>query len=380
MRHFDPIPIPEEATPFQVALGPGPWIWEWAGWRVRGDGDRVLGVEGAEGPILEGLSWPRLGAAGFTALPGRLDSTPPAADSATRLTLLFLPGGQQGAIIARGEGAALLGGQDPAVGSGRVEALPMSEPGTRVLLLGSIHEAAGDRPMAASARALPMKAHRPLLASLEAVENGLSFRAPGVDAARALFWAPGTHGSAHSHRSREGALGGLPLEGERPIQGRGEALESILSTIRTFEAEPGSTGALRRLPDAILLGFMGASGDASVGRLRLAPTLPRDLGWFECGGIRLGDGTVHARYRADGAGHTLTVEQREGSVPINLVLDLGLYDAPEGVWLDGAPAEVETTSAGPVTRFRFQMPLDRPRRLRIGPSETASGGQPSEEI
>lgn len=380
MRHFDPIPIPEKATPFQLALGPGPWIWEWAGWRVRGDSDRVLGVEGAEGPILEGLSWPRLGAAGFTALPGRLDATPPSADSATRLTLLFLPGGQRGAIIARGEGAALLEGQDAAVGSGRVEALPMSEPGTRVFLLGSIHEAAGDRPLAASARALPMKAHRPLLVSLEAVENGLSFRAPGVDAARALFWAPGAHGSAHSHRSREGALGGLPLEGEHPLQGRAEALESILSTIRTFEADPGSTDALRRLPETILLGFMGASGDASVGRLRLAPTLPRGLSWFECGGIRLGDGTVHARCRADDAGHTVTVEQREGSVPINLVLDLGLYDPPEGVWLDGAPATVETTSAGPVTRFRFQMPLDRPRRLRIGPSEAAPGGQVSEEI
>ncbi len=340
----------------------------------------MLGLEGIEGPILSGLSWPLLGAAGFMALPGRMDSTGATATSSPGLTLLLRPGGQLGAIVARGEGTASLEVQEAMGSGGRVEVHPVGQPALRVFLLGSATESDGSRALAASAGALPMQAHRALLASLDTIERGLSFRAPGLDADRALFWATGVRASSDIGPSGEGVLGHLPPEGERPIQGRAEALEAILAMVRAFEAEPGSTDSVLRIRDAILLGFMGASGDSSVGRLRLAPTLPRGLDWFECEGIPLGDARVHARYRADRAGHTLTVEQREGSVPINLVLDLGLHHAPENVWLDGDPAEVETVSAGPVTRFRFQMPLDRSRRLRIGPTPEPAGGQPSDGI
>ena len=86
---------------------------------------------------------------------------------------------------------------------------------------------------------------------------------------------------------------------------------------------------------------------------------------FEAGGIRLGAARVRARYRLGGAGHTFTVEQSDGPVPVNLVLDMGLPHAPGRTWIDGTEADVETVPWGTGSRVRVQMPLDRLREIRV---------------
>lgn len=489
MRTIRPVPIPEAARPFAVPMGPGAWTWRWGGWTVEGNGGRILRVARGETDVLGEVAWPAAGIREFAALPGRLDGPRPDGREGDGLTLLLPPGGEAGVLIAGGEGVGDLVVRGPAGGDP-----PEPEPGPEDPLTTVLPFPVATSSTGARTDALPMHAHRALRAALETAHRGLAFRAPGIDAGHALFWAtgplgirstsglpasaaspghavldriladlalgreppesralegllrldpvaglravslvgewrdaPGTlaalegpvlkagealtaggsgaapdpeavsalHGAAaalegagmrHAATAIRGWIG--PAPAPRPIVGRPEALEEIRTTVETFARAPAESvcdEAPRRrcplrLPATILFGFLGATGDAPFGRLRLAPTLGPGIDAFEADGIRLGAARVRARYRPDGAGHTFTVNQSDGPVPVDLALDLGLPSAPERTWIDGKPAEIELAPSGTGVRVRVRVPLDRTREVRIeGPGEVPAGNQPPEE-
>ncbi len=427
-----------------MPLGPGPWTWRWGGWTVLGEGGRILRLAHGDRDVAGEIPWPDA-PGGLVALPGRIDGAASLGENDGGPTLLLPPGGEAAALITGGE-PALLSCQerDPA---------------------------AGASPSGPVASALPMHAHRPLRTALEAADGGLSFRAPGIDAGPALFWASAATASparsdavTWEHVMANLALGGEapgpdaleellrldPVRGVRavgavgewrdsagllaalkgpllrtaeslaagadgpaperrtvsallaaaaalegaglrrgatairdsvgsaspphPIVGRPEAMEGIRAGVDTFAAAPTEAVCddapnrkmLLRLPAEILFGFLGASGDAPFGRLRLAPTMAPGIEAFEARGVRLGPARVRVRYRLDQAGHTFTVEQSDGPVPLNLVLDLGLPDTPSQTWIDGEAAEVDLLPSNNGCRARVQLPLDRPREIRIG--------------
>jgi len=122
-------------------------------------------------------------------------------------------------------------------------------------------------------------------------------------------------------------------------------------------------------------GQLGARPDAGFARLRIAPTIHSEWEGMEASGVSVGDALFSVLYRKEEDGCEFALRQDGGKIPVNLIFEPILpWNQVMGVWIDGEPAEVDLEAEEGGTRLRFQLPLDRERRIRITgvTSETAS--------
>jgi hypothetical protein len=126
-----------------------------------------------------------------------------------------------------------------------------------------------------------------------------------------------------------------------------------------------SDAALRELPSRLLFGLLGARGDASVGRLHLAPELPEDLRDLVVRNIPLGRSRVELRCLRAAGVTTFHFAQTAGSVPVNLVFEPILPMRPAEIRMDGTPVDLAAEQRKDGWRIQAQFPLDGTRELRI---------------
>jgi hypothetical protein len=120
------------------------------------------------------------------------------------------------------------------------------------------------------------------------------------------------------------------------------------------------------VPCGLLFGLLGASADAPVGRLRLAPRLPGAWRTFEATGIRMGDALVALRYQRSGREHRFRVWQESGRVPVMLVFEPEVPETDvEKSLVDGGEAGLSHRSARGRASVRVQLPLDREREITV---------------
>jgi len=161
----------------------------------------------------------------------------------------------------------------------------------------------------------------------------------------------------------------LEATGERE---RADGIRSLLDSSRSPDeeaAEPAPPthplGALS--PAQILLELLGARADAFVGRLRLAPRIPRDRNRWTVDGILMGDSRMCLSYHTVDHRHTFRLEPTKGRVPMNLVFEplLPPGPAPGRTWVDGESADVDRYRKGNRLGIRLQLPLDAPREVVV---------------
>ena len=135
-------------------------------------------------------------------------------------------------------------------------------------------------------------------------------------------------------------------------------------------ADHSATAAL--IPAALLFGALGASADAPVGRLRLAPRVPARWNDVSISGIRVGDARVRLGYERNGREHAFRITQESGRMPLMLIFEPDVAEAAlERVQVDGVPAELDCSSGGGRSRTRVQLPLDSARMVTLVGREPA---------
>lgn len=112
-------------------------------------------------------------------------------------------------------------------------------------------------------------------------------------------------------------------------------------------------------------GLLGLDPDAPVGRLRIAPRLPRQLTHVEVRGITLGDATLRMEYRQEGVSHLFTLEPEIASVPPLVVFEPAVYGRILEIRVDGLIADLNTRSVGPMTVAPLQLPIDALRTVEL---------------
>jgi hypothetical protein len=126
------------------------------------------------------------------------------------------------------------------------------------------------------------------------------------------------------------------------------------------------TASAALVPCGLLFGLLGASADAPVGRLRLAPRFPGAWRTFEATGIGVGDALVTLRYQRDGGEHRFRVRQESGRVPLMLVFEPEVPEKEvEKSLVDGVEAGLSQRSARGRASVRVQLPLDREREIAV---------------
>jgi len=142
-------------------------------------------------------------------------------------------------------------------------------------------------------------------------------------------------------------------------------------------AGPGSWDALTSAPDhgsdsataelllALVHGLLGLEADAPVGRIRIAPRLPRHLTALGVRGITLGDSVLRMEYRRSGATHRFTLEPEIASVPPLVVFEPAVHGRIRELRVDGRVADLDLRSAGPMTVAPVQIPIDGQRSVDI---------------
>jgi hypothetical protein len=120
------------------------------------------------------------------------------------------------------------------------------------------------------------------------------------------------------------------------------------------------------VPCALLFGLLGASADAPVGRLRLAPRLPRAWTTFEVTGIQMGDAQIALVYQRSGSEHRFRIRQDGGRVPVMLVFEPEVPEREvEKSLVDGGEAGLSHRSARGRSSVRVQLPLDGEREIKV---------------
>lgn len=133
------------------------------------------------------------------------------------------------------------------------------------------------------------------------------------------------------------------------------------------DTDPGAdrSSATAELILAFAHGMLGLAPDAPVGRLRLAPRMPRHLTSFSTTGIPIGDGSIRMRYERDERELRFTLEPERIGVPPLLVFEPSVAGEVEAVSLDGSRVELDLRPKGGRTVVPIQLPLEGRRALSI---------------
>lgn len=126
------------------------------------------------------------------------------------------------------------------------------------------------------------------------------------------------------------------------------------------------------LIQVLLDDILQVEAEASLGRLRMAPTFPEHLTSFQVEGIRLGQGGIDFRMDRDGDRYRYLFQPTSGALPLNLTFEPSLLGtALTEARVDGDPAELDWTSEGRRITPRLQLPVDRERtvELQVGRKE-----------
>ncbi len=139
----------------------------------------------------------------------------------------------------------------------------------------------------------------------------------------------------------------------------------------TWDPAGGSAANTGALACGLIHGMLGWDSDAPVGRLTLAPRLPRHVTTFSVQGLHVGDAQVTLDYsRQDDHLHEWVLTPTAGRVPPTLVFrpELAASDVAS-VTVDGAAAELDIEKTRDRVALSAQIPLDRPRTVRVATSE-----------
>jgi hypothetical protein len=112
-------------------------------------------------------------------------------------------------------------------------------------------------------------------------------------------------------------------------------------------------------------GILGIVPDAPVGRIRVAPRLPKHVRSFEVRGIAVGDARLTLSCERTKDLDRFRVEPEAGSVPPLLVLEPLVEGEVRRMRVDGADAPLERRASGPRTVVPVQLPVDDVRILEI---------------
>ena len=127
-------------------------------------------------------------------------------------------------------------------------------------------------------------------------------------------------------------------------------------------SDHGASAAL--VPAALLFGALGASADAPLGRLRLAPRPPASWRSLTVTAVRVGEARVDLSYARNGAEHAFEVEQVSGRIPLMLVFQPEVAEPfLREVQIGGALADVDRSAGSGRAGVSVQLPLDQKRRI-----------------
>ncbi len=146
-----------------------------------------------------------------------------------------------------------------------------------------------------------------------------------------------------------------------------EALVDASGRVVTLWDDDGIDGGSRTAELLLTLsaGLLGLRADAGVGRLRIAPRLPRHLTHFEASGITLGSSAVTVRYSATRDTLRYELVPEAGAIPPLVVFEPVVSGLPQGVAIDGEVAELDPREKGARTVVPVQLPLDATRVVEI---------------
>ena len=111
--------------------------------------------------------------------------------------------------------------------------------------------------------------------------------------------------------------------------------------------------------------MLGIAPDAPRGRLRLRVCLPAWLHSLTVHNLRMGDSLIWFRYEEDAKSVTYIVEQTAGAMPVRLIFEPTFRQPLEGVFVDGAAAELNVQVAESRVVAPVQIMLDHERVLRF---------------
>lgn len=148
--------------------------------------------------------------------------------------------------------------------------------------------------------------------------------------------------------------------------------ETDTERVHTSEIDAGSPGESLTAELILCLaeGLLGIVPDAPTGRIRIAPRLPSHLESFGVGGIRVGDATLGVSYERVASRHRFELEPDTASVPPLAVFEPAVPGSIRTVWIDDAPAALDSHPEGIRSIVSVQLPLDGTRRIEI---ETGPG-------
>jgi hypothetical protein len=134
-----------------------------------------------------------------------------------------------------------------------------------------------------------------------------------------------------------------------------------LTSAEDRAADP-SYELIRVLLDELLY----VSGEASLARLHLAPSLPEHLATFRVEGIRMGQGAIDFQVDREGDWVRYLFKPTSGATPLNLTFEPSLRGAGLAQALvDGGPAELDWGVRGTRIVPQIQLPVDRERTVEL---------------
>jgi glycogen debranching enzyme len=113
-------------------------------------------------------------------------------------------------------------------------------------------------------------------------------------------------------------------------------------------------------------GLLGAEADATRGRLRLRPRIPRQWDRLDIRNLRMGESSVALGYRRHGTTHVFTISQDEGAVPLRIIFEPALpIGALQAIRIDGIEARLDARPIGDRLQISAQVMLDHNRTIEI---------------
>lgn len=134
----------------------------------------------------------------------------------------------------------------------------------------------------------------------------------------------------------------------------------------TWDPVPGSASAGGALVCGLMHGLLGWDPDAPVGRLTLAPSLPRHLTAFAIHDLQVGDARMSLEYHREDRHHSYVLTPTAGRVPPTLVFRPRVAaTGVSSVLVDGMPAELNVEQTRDRAAVSVQIALDGRRTVRL---------------
>lgn len=228
-------------------------------------------------------------------------------------------------------------------------------------LLADAAEAAGEEAWAAELRLPPVAAGSRALPTV-----GRAGPTPPAGGE-----ADSGHGDERGPEPAEGAprpdemRRALARAGGAEVEWSASVVERALIALEAGETPSGGPEAALAL-DLLVRGVLGIEPDAAYGRIEVAPALPESWGTVTVAGLALGDARVGFEMRREGRVVRFALRQTAGGAPVTWILAPRLRGAAiAAVRVDGAPAEVDATTAGDRIQPRLQLPAERERIVEV---------------